>query len=436
MTLSGRPGEWSSSSSEHSYADSTTEEPEHAEPRSEVESYLNASFSLPPEVAGAMLQFPVDLYLLMRKKGPASNVLLSPWYLACMMVTAYHGSSGATRLQIARALHTDDDGSIVGRLDDHASRLLGHGYRRPHHTHSGVNVTSYFALYHDVRVKRSPDFEEPLSNMDNRLHIRDFVDNPEQCRLAMDGFFRAMAGFVFDQDVFAGDNFDSGTHLVLASVICFSSRWFIPGNAPRSTGHFRSESVQGGSDDKVPTMCLTGSFRFAEFADGDGFDVSVVDIPYQDPRRSIAIFLPAKSSSLEAVEKALTAAKILTCLSRLERHRLVEVTLPRLDVKCLTDLKRTLPLLGVVEAFGNSADFSNIAPVVGLKLSAARHLAVFHAGHKGPNTVHAQVTAKEVARSANSGSLAKFTVDRPFLFVVLVRDPDTVLLLGSVTRVV
>ncbi|XP_050033290.1 ipis-1-like [Dermacentor andersoni] len=408
-----------------------------------------------PEVAGAMLQFPVDLYLLMRKKGPASNVLLSPWYLACMMVTAYHGSSGATRWEIARALHTDDDGSIVARLDDHASRLHSRNYRRPRHTQSGtsehnsnhtglgreagksrVNVTSYFALYHDARVNLSPDFKEPLSNMGNRLHIRDFVKNPQQCHLALDGFFRAMAGFVFEKDVFAGDTFDSDTLMVLASVICFSSRWFIPGNAPRSTGHFRSESVLGGSDDEVPTMCLTGSFRFAEFADGDGFDVSVVEIPYQDPRRSIAIFLPAKSSSLVAVEKALTAAKILTCLSRLGRHGMVEVTLPRLDVKCLTDLKRTLPLLGVVEAFGNSADFSNMAPVVGLKLSAARHLAVFHAGHRGPNTVDAQVTAKEVGRNTTSGSVAKLTVDRPFLFVVLVRDPDTVLLLGSVTHVV
>ncbi|XP_075550329.1 ipis-1-like [Dermacentor variabilis] len=401
MTLSGCPGEWSSSSSERSYADTSCSTKEPAEPRSEVQSYLNASFSMAPEVAGAMLQFPVDLYLLMRKKGPASNVLLSPWYLACMMVTAYHGSSGATRWEIARALHTDDDGSIVARLGDHASRLLSRNYRRPRHTHLGVNVTSYFALYHDARVNLSPDFKEPLSNMGNHLHIRDFVNNPQQCHLALDGFFRAMAG-----------------------------------NAPRSIGHFRSESVLGGSDDEVPTMCLTGSFRFAEFADGDGFDVSVVEIPYQDPRRSIAIFVPAKSSSLVAVEEALTAAKILTCLSRLRRRGMVEVTIPRLDVKCLTDLKRTLPLLGVVEAFGNSADFSNMAPVVGLKLSAARHLAVFHAGHRGPNTVDAQVTAKEVTRSTTSGSVAKLTVDRPFLFVVLVRDPDTVLLLGSVTHVV
>ncbi|XP_065308993.1 uncharacterized protein [Dermacentor albipictus] len=158
MTLSGCPGEWSSSSSGRSYADTSGSTEEPAEPRSEVQSYLNASFSLAPELAGAMLQFPVDLYLLMRKKGPASNVLLSPWYLACMMVTAYHGSSGATRWEIARALHTDDDGTIVARLDEHASRLLSRNYRRPRHTHLGTSEhkSNHTCRGHETGKSREP----------------------------------------------------------------------------------------------------------------------------------------------------------------------------------------------------------------------------------------------------------------------------------------
>lgn len=437
-----RSSQWSTSSSASSYAASSESADEHEplQPRSEVDRYLRAPFSIAPEVAGPLLQLSVDLLRSIREAEPGNNALLSPWHVACMMVSAYHGASGATRRQIARALYTDDGGGVVARLDAHAGRLFCSDYRKPRHTHSGLNVTTYCGLYHDARVNVSLDFQEPLSSINVHMHMRDFSGSPQQCHLALDGFFRALAGFAFEQDVFAGDTFDSDTLVVLASVYNFGSgRWFIAGDAAPLMGLFHPESGPGGSgggsDEEVPMVRLTGPFKFAQFSEGNGFDVSVVDLPYQDPRRSTVIFLPAKTSSLASVEKALTAAAILTCLSRLEHRGKVEVTFPRINVKCLTDLKHHLRPMGVVDAFGDTADFANMAPLAGLRLSAVRHLAVFSAGHKGPNSAEAQAAASEAAPSASGGAVVKMVVDRPFLFAVLRRDPDTVLLLGSVVSV-
>ncbi|XP_075535143.1 iris-like [Dermacentor variabilis] len=411
---------------------------EHAEPRSEIEKFLRAPFNIEPEMAGPMLQFPLDLYLRMRQEG--GNVLLSPWYLACMLVMMYHGSGGDTRRQIARVLHTDDDGEIVSRFDCHASRLFCRDYGKARHTHSGLSVTSYAGLYHDSRVNVSQEFKAPLSSLDMHVHIQDFAESPEQSRLALDGFLRALTGFCFNRDVFAGDSVDLDTFVVLASVFCFGSRWFAAGGATCSTGVFspQKDSRRKGCCERVQTLSMTGSFQYAQFAESEGgaFEGIVLDLPYQDPRRSLAMFIPAQTSSLAELEKRLTAAMILTCLARLGRRGLVEVTMPRMKVKCLTDLKHYLPSLGVVDAFDDSADFVNMARIVGLRVSAAKHLAVFRAGQKGPKTAEAQAIAKETTHALSGTDVFKITVDRPFLFLVLARDPDTVLMLGSFTHVI
>ncbi|KAH7972765.1 serpin B8 isoform X2 [Rhipicephalus sanguineus] len=440
---------WSSTSSTCSYAASNSTDPEArhhpdsghtlSEPLqtdSEIWRFLHDPFNIEPEMAGPLLQFPLDLYRRMRQEG--GNVVLSPWYLACMLVTMYHGSGGDTRTQIARVLHTDDDGEIVARFDSHASRLFCRDFHKPRHTHSGLNVTSYAGLYHDARVNLSAEFKEPLSNLDIHFHVQDFEESPEQSRLALDGFLRALTGFCFERDIFSGDSVDLDTFVVLASVFCFGSRWFAAGGAQRSKGVFHPEYA--GDDrvgEEVPTLSLTGAFRYARFHKGDPFSGTVVDLPYQDPRRSLVIFIPAPNSSLVELEKALTAATILTCLGRLERRGQVTVTMPRIKVKCLTDLKNYLPPMGVTDAFNDTADFVNMARIVGLRLSAAKHLAVFRAGHKGPKVASAEAKAEETARTASGGkNVFKITVDRPFMFVVLARDPDTVLMLGSFTHII
>ncbi|KAL3186799.1 hypothetical protein MRX96_026946 [Rhipicephalus microplus] len=285
-----------------------------------------------------------------------------------------------------------------------------------------------------------PEFKAPLSSLDLHVHIQDFSESPEQSRLALDGFLRALTGFCFNRDVFAGDSVDLDTFVVLASVFCFSSRWFVAGGPTRSTGDFYPEKDSrrpGSFCERVETLCMTGRFQYAQFAENDGgaFEGIVLDLPYQDPRRSLAMFIPAQTSSLGRAREA--------AYGRHDPHLPgapwtsrgpVEVTMPRMKVKCLTDLKHYLPSMGVVDAFSDSADFVNMARIVGLRVSAAKHLAVFRTGLKGPEKSAAQVAAKETTRATSGTGVFKITVDRPFMFLVLARNPDTVLMLGSFTH--
>ncbi|XP_077536253.1 iris-like [Haemaphysalis longicornis] len=389
-----------------------------------------------PQVAGPLLQFPIDVYLGMRQKNEHGNVLLSQWYLACTMVIMYHSASGETRRQIANVLHTDDDGSIVHILDNHASRMVCRDYHEPRHTHSGLSLTSHSGLYYDSRVKLSCYFLEPLPSIDLSLQKRDFARSPSQCRNALNGLLRALTGFAFEADVFSGDCMDADAMLVLACVFSFDSRWFSASNAHRSTGPFRSESINAGAAEKVlPTVCLTGNFGVGEFTDFDGLKATVLEIPYQDPRRFPAIFLPAPTSNLVSLESKLTAANVLTCFRRLEHNKLVEVVLPRVTVHCVTDLKRHLQPLGAVNVFNNTSDLSNMARHRGLRVSAAKQIAVFRVGDRAAKPAEAQAAARNAVRAFAKSPVKTVTADRPLLFLVVFRNPDTVLLLGSITRI-
>ncbi|KAK8758561.1 hypothetical protein V5799_003808 [Amblyomma americanum] len=263
----------------------------------------------------------------------------------------------------------------------------------------GLKVTSYSCLYYEARVSVPKEFKDSLSSLDLHVHIQDFAESPEQSSLALDGFLRALNDFNFERDVFTGDSIGLDTFVVLGSVF-FSSHWKLLVCPFEERQHLRGHLV--GHPVPGPTA------------------------------NSFAVFLPAPSSDLVALEKNLNTAVILTCLGPLEQRGLVEVTLPRMKVKCLTDLKHYLPPIGVVDAFTNYTDFVNIAR---RRVSVAKHLALLRAGHRRPKTAAAQAAAKETVGAAKDKSVFKITGDRPFVLIVTARDTDTVLLLGCFIHV-
>nr|XP_037275264.1 uncharacterized protein LOC119167879 [Rhipicephalus microplus] len=102
----------------------------------------------------------------------------------------------------------------------------------------------------------------------------------------------------------------------------------------------------------------------------------VLEIPYQDPSKTMVVFLPSMER-LATFEHSLTPAKLLRCLANLQ-EREVEV------------------------------------PLTSEPPSTTR-----------PTPATTRATPEPV----------RFTVDRPFMFLVMNKDPDAVLVLGSVKRV-
>ncbi|KAK8785571.1 hypothetical protein V5799_008064 [Amblyomma americanum] len=187
------------------------------------------------------------------------------------------------------------------------------------------------------------------------------------------------------------------------------------GNTRHQLGH-----LLGFPEDDSPTRCVD-------------IGATVLEIPFESPLvESMLVFLPDlaspdKPDGLGSLERSLSTEKILDCLARLEYQGPVDITLPRIRLHCVIDLAHLMPAMGAPDAFGEAADFSNMGNVTSSERSEG--------GGAGACTT-AQSTPPALPPIADYDERPSFdfTVDRPFLFLVLGRDPDSVLLFGSVTR--
>ncbi|KAH9377664.1 hypothetical protein HPB48_000522 [Haemaphysalis longicornis] len=136
-------------------------------------------------------------------------------------------------------------------------------------------------------------------------------------------------------------------------------------------------------------------------ADCADLEATALELPYKNKRRSLIILLPLKLNGLDALESRMTADAIAECILRLQKRE------------------------GVDEGV---ADLSGVCVTEGVSVSAARHAAAFRTSWKG------RVSRKE-SPPQPSTEHEKFTVDRPFLYIVRCEHPDAVLLMGSVRKV-
>ncbi|KAL3174405.1 hypothetical protein MRX96_040988 [Rhipicephalus microplus] len=412
-------------------------------------------FSLEAELRGPLLQLPLDLCNGMREEpGHQGTVLLSPHHAACTIIMMHHGAAGETRWQLGRLLGLAGDDSPgeavtedtaacgVGRrqssLTDvcglHACMLFCCDFHRTRRKLGAAGaMTSYLTLCHDASVHLATRYHKPLAMFSPQIHVMDFATCAEECRLYIDGLFQALSDFSFESPMFSGDCVGPDSRLVFASVALFDSK--LPAQFQPSRGWFRDAS---GSASAVRTLRRLGApYRTARC---DDIAATVLEIPYNSPLlESLVVFLPdSPFDGLASLERSLSKDKIMDCLDRLEQRGLVDVTLPRLRLCCATDFARLLPAMGVRDAFGDAADFFDMtgAGAAGrLKVSAAKHFAVFRLGLRSAAArSEARLTGLPPIADCADGRNLEFTVDRPFLFLVLGKDPSSVVFLGAVSK--
>ncbi|XP_072143029.1 ipis-1-like [Dermacentor andersoni] len=229
---------------------------------------------------------------------------------------------------------------------------------------------------------------------------------------------------------------DEHTSLVLLSAVAVKGRWrrrFHP--AQVNEGIFYEPSSDGATGGVQQTaswtpravimMHQTGNFRMADSAE---LEATALELPYKSGARYLVVFLPQRQDGLDALEARMTADNLAQCLRQMKRRMDVDLTLPKFHVRAATDLAAALSSMGADLLFDrDAADLSGMCASEGAFVSVARHAAAFRTSWKG-----------RVSRSpalTPSVQHEKFTVNRPFLFLVLSRRPNAVLLLGSVRSV-
>ena len=364
--------------------------------------------------ADAEAAFGADLYEVLA--ADAADMVFSPSSVAGALRIAWYGARGQTAAELARVLHLQE------AADPGKAAVPGPG---PQGRGSAVfRAPSTAWLQSGLAVR--PEFTARLSGLAGAmLASADFAAAPERARAAIN---EAIAGQTERKvtGLLPPGSVGTLTRLVLASAVYLKAAWANPfGEDATDDAPFYPD----GPDRPGVTVPVMRGTAARDYLRGDGYQA--VLLPYRDIGLAMAVLLP--DGPLAALRPKLAAAGFAGLLAGAARHQ-VTLALPRFRLEAAFDLVPALQRLGVVQAFGDEADFSGITGAGRLHIAAVAHKAYIDVDEHG--TEAAAATAAAIAALAMTQALPPVTVivDRPFVFAILDSTTGQPVFAGQVSR--
>lgn len=352
-----------------------------------------------------------------RSRPSSGNFALSPLSAATALAMATEGARGQTQSEMLRTLHfagSEDGARLVRLAQSYATQ--------PNITFQIANRMfgdQGYVFDADFLARLQQDYQSPLESVDfqhafepAREHINTWVAGVTRDRI---------------RDLLAPGVLTPLTRLVLVNALYFRGTWATQFHASYTTPQPFTDEL--GHTSNVDTMTRAGAARV--YVDGE---VQVLELPYSNPRFSMAFVVPSNLTAWENNDTAMRDA-----LARLRDEPRVQILLPKFRlVGAGFSLKPALIALGMPTAFGDSADFSGMigpghAP---LQISDVVQKVFVEVNEEGAEA--AAATAVVVAqRSAPAHPLpwVVFRADRPFYFVLRDTSLDLPLFIGRITSI-
>ena len=220
--------------------------------------------------------------------------------------------------------------------------------------------------------------------------------------------------------------------LILANAVYFKARWvdqFAEASTRPKQFHLLPGAGSGSVD--VPTMAGRGTRLYWKSRSGDA---EALRVDY-DGELSMLVVLPATGRFAEM--EARLSTDLLAHIQAGSEWTLVDLELPRFEMRFQMQLGDLLWDLGLTTAFGMSADFGGITPhPEGLFLSEAIHQAWLKVDEQGTEAAAATVlmALAGAAIEEKPPQPIPFVVDRPFYFFIQERLSGAVLFMGRVVN--
>lgn len=216
------------------------------------------------------------------------------------------------------------------------------------------------------------------------------------------------------------DRLDANAALLLLNALTFDAKWASP-YEPAHVGIFQAAD---GTQEQAQMLSSTESLYL-----DDGRATGFVK-PYAGRQYSFAVLLPNEDVSLEDYIASVTGAGLLATISGAAQEQVL-ATMPALELSTALDLSRMLQSMGLVSAFGGSADFSAMG-AGDLSISTVQHQTSLIVDTEG--TQAAAATAVTMTEKAALETRSVY-VNRPYLFVILDNTTQTIVFLGAVNSI-
>ena len=381
----------------------------------------NAANAVPATLVHGNNQFAFDLYAKMANSP--GNLFFSPHSISTALAMTYAGARGTTREQMQQVLHfPEDDASVHAGF----SALLDQW--AADEEKGGCILRSANGLWAQkgypfskpyLRVLRE-SYGAEADNVDFRAHanaavaaINEWVAEATEERI---------------RNIVSSGNIDEWTRLVLANAVYFKGDWkypFKPSGTYPGKFHMTPDATA-----PVRLMCQTDHFSYAETD-----SLQVIQLPYKGGL-SMVVVLPKKVDGLAEVERALTSEVCETLLSTMRTEEVV-LFIPEFRMEYGIELGDTLEAMGMVDAFGNSADLSGMVdhskrPDDPLYVSAVLHRAFVEINEEGTEAAAATVVVNPPVSAVPEQKKMPviFRANHPFLFLIRDTRSGSILFMG------
>jgi serine protease inhibitor len=291
----------------------------------------------PVDVAAADNAFGFRLLRALQKKAPGANVVLSPVSAALDLAMALNGATGATREQMLTALSLS--GNDIGAINTANTQLIK-VIRTPA---SNVTLSVADSLWVDNRrATFRPDYVKRVQEAyDAEIDALDFSDPAATGRI--NGWASKQTHERIPKVI---DRIDPADLALLLNAVYFKGQWTHKfDKALTQQRDFNLAAKSSGSVKQVARMAQSGHFDYF-----DTPDLQAIRLPFGTGDLVMEVLLPAKSSSLSALEAELTPEHWAAWRSRFTA-RAGRIELPRFELQSSYHLNEPLQALGMVRAF-------------------------------------------------------------------------------------
>jgi serine protease inhibitor len=382
--------------------------------------------ALPPppvDVAAADNAFGFRLLSAVQKTVPRSNVVLSPVSAALNLSMALNGAGGQTRQEMLAALSLSGaEAAVINNANAQLIKVI----RTP-----ATNITLSVAdsLWADSRrATLRPDYVKQMqASYDAEVADLDFSDPGAAARI--NSWVSKETHGRIPKVI---DRIEPADLLLLLNAVYFKGQW--AQKFDKAKTQQRDFTLPGGSVEQVPRMSQSGRFDYFETP-----QLQAIRLSFGAGDLVMVVLLPAKSSSLDALEATLTPEH-WTAWQEQYAPRAGKIELPRFELKSNYRLNGPLQTLGMTRAFqpegaqltGMFSSPTGQARTGRFYISSVLQSTYWKVDEEGSEAAAVTTTGVRTAALQRPEQPFQMIVDRPFFCAIQDQRSGALLFVGAI----
>lgn len=362
--------------------------------------------------------FSFDIFSKSEKKN--ENLLISPYSISSALAIMYAGARTKTEKQMSDVLYFSQDQKSMHSefkiLIDSLAKV----------NKNGLDLKTANSLWIQKDYNLLKDYLD-LVNKYYKTGVKktDFKNQTEKSRLDINKWVEIQTKNKI-KELLKPNILSQSTKLVIINAIYFNGTWDVKFDKKftKNDIFLTEENIKK----EVPFMNITGQYKYLE-----NEYLQLLDMPYKGKNVSMIIILPKKNEGLTLMEEFMNWKQFEDVRKNMVYHK-VKISLPKFNLTSELELKNTLSIMGMADAFGKEADFSGITGNKDLMIDKVIHKTFISVNESG--TEAAASTA--ILNSPGSGSTlqkqVEFKANHPFVFILKSNSTHCILFIGRVTN--